>query len=192
MSEAGSDRWDIVRPYAKEYFRFWPDGEDYAWAKSVWPVLDDAGFASDISEEADAWTRSKIAALAILYLESATRLKVAPEPLDTGLMEPMSLLMTFGSQGNLDAAIWEVGRVLIEGLSPKSEPPEELLMPLLRSMVTGCGAYRDGPRLEAYLSRVRETYFDICDYREDELRIFWVGSFFSYGDLRCSVGPLKV
>ncbi len=50
--------WEKVRPYAEEFFQFWPGGEDLIWAESVWPALEDAGFFSDFSDRADTWTRS--------------------------------------------------------------------------------------------------------------------------------------
>ena len=43
--------WDEVRPWFHEYFQFWPDHEDLIWAKSIWPILESAGFFSDHDED---------------------------------------------------------------------------------------------------------------------------------------------
>jgi hypothetical protein len=32
--------WPEVRGYAKEFFTYWPDGEDLLWAKKVWPKIE--------------------------------------------------------------------------------------------------------------------------------------------------------
>jgi hypothetical protein len=108
MTEHRPRFWEHVRPWFHEFFQFWPDGEDLIWAKSVWPVMEDAGFFSDYDHEADAWTRKHILALAILYAESAQRFGT-PDYRRFSQVERVWLTVAFGSEKNLDDILFAIG-----------------------------------------------------------------------------------
>ena len=111
MSEDAPRFWTNVRPIFHEYFQFWPDHEDLIWAKSIWPYLVGNGLYADSDEEAIAWTRRNILALAILYAESACRFGT-PDYLWLNPMERGWLTVAFGSKKNLDETLDTVGRTL--------------------------------------------------------------------------------
>lgn len=178
--------WVKVRPIFHEYFQFWPDHEDLIWAKSVWPILEQAGFLADGDAEADAWTRRHILALAILYAESAKRLGT-PDFLWFDKLERGWLIVFFGSRENLDEALWQVGSTLsrLYGLDHWSEGNADFFLPLIRSLVTGSGFYIEGPELEAYLERAWQCHPEMCEFREDELHRMWVGGHFESMNMGC-------
>ena len=131
-----------MRPIFHEYLQFWPDHEDLIWAKSVWPLLDDAGFFSDLDDEADAWVRRNVLALAILYAESAVRFGT-PDYRCLNKLERGWLTVFFGSRENLDDTLWEIGSTLSQhyDIDHGSERNASLFLPLIRSLVTGSGFY---------------------------------------------------
>lgn len=178
--------WHKVRPLMHQYFQFWPDHEDLIWAKSVWPIMEDAGFYADFDEEADAWTRRHILALAILYAESAWRLGT-PDYENFAYNDHSWLVVAFGSRNNLDDTLWEVGRALADhyDIDRFSEGNVGLFQPLIRSLVTGSGFYSDGPELEGFLQRVRDCDYEKCAFREDDLRQMWVGGHFDSENMSC-------
>jgi hypothetical protein len=186
MSENGPRFWDKVRPVFHEFFQFWPDHEDLLWAKSVWPIMEDAGLYADCDDDADAWTRRHILALAILYAESAWRFGTPDyQPFDK--IERGWLTLAFGSRNNLDETLWDVGRALADHhqIDHWSEGNAGLFLPLIRSFVTGSGFYHEGPELADYLQRVWARHPDMCEFREDELHRMWVGGHFESGGMTC-------
>lgn len=184
--EANAKFWHEVRPIMHEYFQFWPDHEDLIWAKSVWPIMEDAGFYADFDDEADAWTRRHILALAILYAESAKRLGT-PDYEQFTYQDHQWLIVVFGSRNNLDDTLWAVGRALANHyeIDHFSEGNAGLFLPLIRSLVTGSGFYSEGPELDAYLQRVWSCNFEMCAFREDDLRRMWVGGHFDSKWMSC-------
>ena len=186
MNEHGPRFWTKVRPIFHEYFQFWPDHEDLIWAKSVWPIMENAGFFADFDEEADVRTRRHILALAILYAESAWRFGTN-EYLWFAQMERGWLTVAFGSENNLDDAVWEVGRALADHhqIDHWAEGNAGLFLPLIRSLVTGSGFYSEGKELNAYLERVWRRHPEMCEFREDELHCMWVGGQFSSREMSC-------
>lgn len=180
--------WDEVRPWFHEYFQFWPDHEDLIWAKSIWPILESAGFFSDHDEEAEAWTKRHVLALAILYAGSATAFGV-PDYRWFDRVERTWLTVAFGSKSTLDETLDEVGRAVCFSFSGNRsfERDPDFFIPLIRSLVTGSGFHVAGSRLEAYLVRVAEQNFEMCEFREDELCRMWIGGNFSSDNLSCFV-----
>jgi hypothetical protein len=176
--------WDEVRPWFHEYFQFWPDHEDLIWAKSIWPVMVDAGLYSDNGDEGEAWTKRNILALAILYAASATAFGV-PDYRCFASVERTWLTVVSGSRSKLDKTLDEVGRaVCFSFLGNKTfERDPAFFAPLIRSLVTGSGFHVVGPRLEAYLARVEARHFEMCEFREDKLCRMWIGGNFSSDDL---------
>ncbi|WP_319823836.1 hypothetical protein [Thalassovita sp.] len=184
--EKNVSKWELVRPIFHEFFQFWPDHEDLIWAKSVWPILEDAGLFADVNDEAEAWTRRHILALAILYAESA-RCFGTPDFQWFDQVERGWLLVSFGSQTNLDGALEVVGRAVCFDF-PRNKTFEgdpDFFLPLIRSLVTGSGFYIEGPALEYYLQSVEERNFDMHEFREDCLREMWIGGHFSSGRMSC-------
>lgn len=186
MSGSGPRFWAEVRPVFHEYFQFWPDHEDLIWAKSVWPIMEDAGFFADHDAEAEAWTRRHILALAILYAESAWRFGT-PDYQRFEQMERRWITLAFGSGSNLDETLCQVGRALAEHyeIDHGAEGKAGLFLPLIRSLVTGSGFYSEGRELDAYLVRVWKRHPEMCEFREDELHRMWVGGDFSSKDMLC-------
>lgn len=179
MSDEGPDFWPVVRPFCHEIFRFWPDGEDLIWAKSIWPVLQDAGLFSDQSDEALAWTHRNLLALALLYAQSAEQFGT-PDFQRPSHLDEHWLLIAFGSEQNRNDALSEVG-LAINAHFPRTlsgEGDPEFLLPLIRSLATGSGAYREGAALENYLHKVAARGFEMTAFREDRLRRMWVGGNF--------------
>lgn len=178
--------WRKVRPIFHRYFRFWPDHEDLIWAKSVWPRLHEHGFYADVDEEAVAWTHRNILALAILYAASAWRFGT-PDYQGIDFLDRTHLTVTFGSRGNLDEVLDEVGRSLCfsfpENASFEGDP--DFFRPLIRSLATGSGTYVEGPKLERYLNAVEARRFGILEFREDALRDMWLGGHFDSASMAC-------
>lgn len=176
--------WPEVRDLAREYFSFWPNGEDLIWCKTVWPALENAGFFSDFSDDATTWTRSKVVALSTLYAESASRIGTSgyKNPIH---LERTWLMSRFGSESALDETLEEVGRVVRDYFAPNCDRDPAFFTPLIRSLVTGSGAYYKGQQLQEYLTRVEQREFDMCEFREDELCRMWVGGHFASGDMEC-------
>ncbi len=178
--------WGEVRPWFHEYFQFWPDHEDLIWAKSIWPIMEREGFFADHDDEAGAWTKRNVLALAILYAGSATAFGV-PDYRRFERVERTWLTVVFGSKGKLDETLDEVGRAVCfsfaGGVTFERDPA--FFTPLVRSLVTGSGFHIEGPKLEAYLARVEESHFEMCEFREDELCRMWIGGNFSSDELSC-------
>lgn len=186
IGAANARFWDKVRPIFHEYFQFWPDHEDLIWAKSVWPILEDAGFFADCDEEAHARTRRNILALAVLYAESAQRFGTPDyQPLEK--FEQGWLTVFFGSRENLDETLWEIGSTLSRhyGIDYWSEGNADLFLPLIRSLATGSGCFTGGPELDAYLKRAWQRHPNMCEFREDRLHRMWVGGHFSSAQMAC-------
>lgn len=178
--------WTNVRPTFHGCFQFWPDHEDLIWAKAVWPILEDEGYFADQDDEAEAWTRRHILALAILYAESACRFGV-PDFNKPDQFERRWLRVAFGSANNLDEALWTVGSALARHhqIDHGSEDNAGLFLPMIRSLVTGSGYYTEGADLDAYLTRAWERQPEMCEFREDELYRMWVGGDFASQNLSC-------
>jgi len=178
--------WKEVRPFFHEYFRFWPDREDLIWAKSTWPIMEDAGFFADSDEDADNWTRRHIRALALLYAESAWRFGLGQGSWFNE-EERKWLLLAFGSKKNLDEVLFEVGSV-VTSFYPRNSSGEgdsDFFKPLIRSILTGSGDRLESPSLERYLSRLEERGWHDLEYREGELRTLWIGGHFGSESMRC-------
>jgi hypothetical protein len=178
--------WDEVRPWFHEYFQFWPDHEDLIWAKSIWLTMEREGFFSENGDEAEAWTKRHILALAILYAGSATAFGV-PDYRWFDKVEGTWLAVVFGSRSKLDEILDEVGRAVCFSFpgNQNFERDPAFFTPLIRSLVTGSGFHVAGPKLEAYLARVEVRHFEMCEFREDELCQMWIGGSFSSDELSC-------
>jgi len=176
-----------MRNFAQEFFKFWPEGEDLIWCKTVWPALEHAGLFSDFDDDALAWTRSKIAALSILYAESACRFGT-PDYQHGKHLDRASLMKVFGSEDDLDETLREVGSIVRNHFAPNLEREADFFTPLIRSLVTGSGNYFKGPELQDYLLRVRAVNFghcDMCEFREDELYRMLIGGDFKWKEMSC-------
>lgn len=178
--------WESVRPVFHQYFRFWPDHEDLVWAKSVWPIMNDAGFYAESDDEAEAWNGRHILALAILYAESASRFGT-PDYQWFEQFERRWLIVKFGSKNNLDETLWKVGRALADHhqIDHGSEGNAGLFLPLIRSFVTGSDFYLERPELSVYLERAWACHPEMCEFREDELHRMWVGGHFESAGMSC-------
>jgi hypothetical protein len=192
--------WEEVRPLFLEHFQFRPDHEDLIWAKSIWPIMENAGFyaghpARDerysgfwvpYDVEAEAQLSQYIIALAILYAGSAWAFGT-PDYRQFDAVDRSWLTVTFGSKNNLDETLYEVGAAVCfsfaEHRTFSGDPA--FFVPLIRSLVTGSGHHIQGPEQETYLARVAERPDEICEFREDQLFRMWIGGNFTTNDLEC-------
>lgn len=179
--------WPKVRAYARDYFKFWPDGEDLLWAKHVWPAIEPYdlfwGEGGEEEEAEDARIRSLFFVLSVIYAESACHFGLTDFEGNDHLTD-IWITTNFGSEDKFDECLFEVHRAIMDYFDGDDDV-SGVLLPLIRSLVTGGAGERQDTDLEAYLSRISETNFVITSYHEDQLRRLWVGNHFNRKALHC-------
>lgn len=107
--------------------------------------MESAGFFSNHDEEAEAWTKRYVLALAILYAGSATAFGV-PDYRWFDRVERTWLTVVFESKSKLDETLDEVGRAVRFSFSGNRsfERDPNFFTPLIRSLVTGSGFHVAG------------------------------------------------
>ena len=81
----GRVSWEEIRPAAHAYFEFWPDGEDFIWAKCCWAAVEKSGLTIFDTDDEKLICSSYIGLLAILYTELCTPFDDSYHPLSEHL-----------------------------------------------------------------------------------------------------------
>jgi hypothetical protein len=121
--------WQDVSEYAREYFEFWPDAEDFLWFKGCWGALQRGGLCFVATDEDRVRTLSQVPLLAFAYQEFCWRLGhnlkglTAKDFLDTSFDAELA---------ELDAQLAKVHTVLLAAFGE-----ERFFAYTLRSVVQG-------------------------------------------------------
>ncbi|MBJ6749875.1 hypothetical protein [Geomonas anaerohicana] len=144
---AGYLSWNCARPIAKEYFQFWPDGEDMLWAKSCWAAVEKSGLAVYHTEQEEMVCLSYVGLLALFYQEFAWRLGVETyKPLS----EDNITEIFYASLDEIDSGLVQLREALQDRFG---------LMELYRMTLLSVEAGRQGARIPSELASEYESCF---------------------------------